>query len=77
MNTQFRLPLEDYTWKTTADSPEITIRNQIDYILINIRFKLRNAITSVKTCPGADIRFDHNLVAKMQIFFNIIPKTKQ
>ena len=42
-----------YTWK----SPDKKIRNQIDYILINKRF--RNALINVKTMPGADCNSDH------------------
>ncbi|KAL1446457.1 hypothetical protein WDU94_005636 [Cyamophila willieti] len=61
MNTFFDLPPRRlYTWKAPGDSPRNIIRNQIDYILINKRFQ--NAITSVKTYPGADIRSDHNLL---------------
>ena len=45
-----------YTWRSPGD----TCRNQIDYIMINERF--RNAITGVRTYPGADCDSDHNLL---------------
>ena len=35
-------------------------RNQIDYIMINTRF--RNNVKQTKTYPGADIGSDHNPV---------------
>lgn len=37
------------------------MRFQIDYILINQRFK--NSIKNAKTYPGADLDTDHNLLA--------------
>lgn len=46
-----------YTWKNPGDR----IRFQIDYILINQRFK--NSIKNPKTYPGADLDTDHNLLA--------------
>ena len=45
-----------FTWK----SPDEQTRNQIDYILINQRF--RNAVKSCKTYPSADCNSDHNLL---------------
>ena len=49
MNTCFRHHQRHlYTWKSQGDR----VRNQIDYITINIR--LRNSIRQVKTYPGAD-----------------------
>jgi hypothetical protein len=43
-----------------------TVRNQIDYILVNNRF--RNSIKRVTTYPGADIGSDHNpLVADISL----------
>ena len=45
-----------FTWK----SPNKQTRNQIDYILINQRF--RNAVKSCKAYPGADSNSDHNLL---------------
>jgi|UniRef100_A0A2S2QFY1 exonuclease III len=57
MNTCFKLPKRRlYTWKSPADTKEHVIRNQIDYILINNRY--RNAIQSVKTYPGANVPSD-------------------
>lgn len=59
MNTFFTLPPRRlYTWKHPKDSPENTIRNQIDYILVKKRY--RNSCTCVKTYPSADIQSDHN-----------------
>uniref|UniRef100_A0A8D8TDU0 Craniofacial development protein 2 n=1 Tax=Cacopsylla melanoneura TaxID=428564 RepID=A0A8D8TDU0_9HEMI len=46
-----------YTWKRPGD----TMRFQIDYILINDRFK--NSIKNAKTYPGADVHTDHTLLA--------------
>jgi len=54
-----------YTWK----SPDEQTRNQIDYILVNQRF--RNAVRSCKTYPGADCNSDHNLLVT-----NIVCKMK-
>ena len=57
MNTFFELPArQKYTWKSPGDVK----RNQIDYIMINRRF--RNSIRRCKTYPGADINSDHNPV---------------
>ena len=57
MNTFFELPARlKYTWKSPGDVK----RNQIDYIMINRRF--RNSIRRCKTYPGADINSDHNPV---------------
>lgn len=69
MNTFFKLPKRRlYTWKSPADSLSNIIRNQIDYIMINQRFK--NIIQSAKTYPGADIMSDHNvLVANIRVRF--------
>lgn len=66
-NTWFKLPPRRiYTWKSPQDGPEKIIRNQIDFIMINNRF--RNAIKSAKTYPGADIGSDHNpLVAQLRV----------
>ena len=51
-----------YTWKR----PGNIVRNQIDYIMVNQRF--RNSIKSGKTFPEADIYSDNNPVFnKMQV----------
>lgn len=65
MNTHFELPPRRlYTWTSPRHSSQHIMRNQIDYLLINNRF--RNCIKSVKTYPGADIGSDHNpVVAKL------------
>lgn len=50
-------PRKLYTWKSPLDKPGKVVRNQIDYILVNQRF--RNSYIAVKTYPGADIQSDH------------------
>lgn len=60
-NTLFKLPKRRlYTWKAPGDDEVRIIRNQIDYILVNKKF--RNSVKTVKTYPGADIDSDHNPV---------------
>ncbi|XP_045471740.1 craniofacial development protein 2-like [Harmonia axyridis] len=60
-NTLFRLPTRRiYTWRSPADTKDRIVRNQIDYVTIDKRF--RNSIMSAKTYPGADIASDHNPV---------------
>ena len=57
MNTWFKQPPRKlYTWTSPGD----IVRNQIDYIMINSRF--RNCIHKVKVRPGADCNSDHNPV---------------
>ena len=49
-----------YTWRSQGD----ICRNQIDFILINKRF--RNGVKQARTYPGADVGSDHNpLMIKM------------
>ena len=56
-NTYFKQhPRKLYTWK----SPDGETRNQIDYVLINKRF--RNCEKQAKTYPGTDINSDHSPV---------------
>ena len=56
-NTWFQQPVRKlYTWKCPGDIS----RNQIHYIMFNVRF--RNCIKQAKTYPGADINSDHNPV---------------
>jgi hypothetical protein len=55
MNTRFKHRKRNlYTWKSPGDC----YRNQIDYILINKRWK--SSITDVKSYPGADGDTDHS-----------------
>ena len=63
MNTFFEhLKGRFYTWK----SPNDTVRNQVDFIMIKNRFK--NSFKDIKTYPGADIDSDHNpVVSKVEI----------
>lgn len=75
-NTFFKLPKRRlYTWTSPQDNDYRIARNQIDFILVNERF--RNSIKSVKTYPGADISSDHNpLIARMHIKFKkLVQKT--
>ena len=51
------------TWRSPGD----IYRNQIDFILINKRF--RNAVKQARTYPGADVGSDHNpLMIKMNMY---------
>ncbi|XP_039285542.1 uncharacterized protein LOC120351667 [Nilaparvata lugens] len=60
-NTFFKLPKRRlYTWTSPRDRPGAIMRNQIDYITINHRF--RNSVKSAKTYPGAFIGSDHNIL---------------
>lgn len=74
MNTWFELPPRRlYTWKSPQDNEQNCVRNQIDYVMINQRF--RNSIKSARTYPGADVPSDHTLlVAK---FKNTLKKIKR
>ena len=75
MNTFFRHhPRHLYTWKSPGDR----VRNQIDYITVNRRF--RNSISQVKTSPGADcgVGCDHTLlVAHIKLKLKKISKNKR
>lgn len=60
-----------YTWTSPGDR----VRNQIDYILIQKRF--RNSIKTAKTMPGADCGSDHvPVICKMKIRLKQIKKAK-
>lgn len=74
LNTFYKLPPRRlYTWKSPADKAGHIVRNQIDYILVNRRF--RNCFTSVKTYPGADIESDHTpLVGVMKVKLKKVKK---
>ncbi|XP_013140606.1 PREDICTED: uncharacterized protein LOC106104958 [Papilio polytes] len=74
MNTFYQLPPRRlYTWTSPRHSPQHVIRNQIDYITINKRF--RNSIKNTKTYPGADIGSDHNpLIATISCILKKIKK---
>lgn len=73
-NTWFKLPKRRlYTWKSPLDSADNPVRNQIDYVLINKRF--RNTIKRITTYPGADIGSDHNpLVADMVLSLKTVKR---
>jgi len=72
MNTWFQHHQRHlYTWKSPGDG----VRNQIDYITINKRF--RNAVTQVKSYPGADCGSDHNpIVATLRVKLRKLQKQK-
>ena len=72
VNTWFQQPTRRlHTW----NSPGGTTRNQIDYILINDRF--RNNVKQVKSYPGADINSDHiPVVMKLKIKLKKMEKPK-
>ena len=64
-NTWFRHhPRRLWTWKNPGDQ----YRNQIDYITVSTRF--RNAVTQVRTYPGADCSSDHVPVV-MNVFIKL------
>ena len=63
-----------YTWKSPGDR----VRNQIDYVTINSRF--RNSVTQVKTRPGADCGggCDHvPVVAQMRVKVKKVKKNRR
>jgi len=74
MNTWFKLPPRRlYTWKSPQDKNNNIVRNQIDYILINKRFK--TSILGAQTYPGADVSSDHNpVVAKIRVKLKTLKK---
>lgn len=58
-----------YTWT----SPDLRTKNQIDYILVNFRY--RNSIQNSKSRPGADCGSDHNpVLVKTRTKLKIIKK---
>ena len=72
MNTWFKNhPRRCWTWKSPGDKS----RNQIDYILMQERF--RNSMTSCKSMPGADCGSDHvPVVGTMRIKLKKLKKPK-
>lgn len=74
-NTFFKLPKRRlYTWKSPADNKHRIVRNQIDYFIINKRF--RNSLRSTKTYPGADISSDHSsVISSINIKLKAIKRT--
>lgn len=58
-----------YTWRSPGD----LYRNQIDYIMINEKY--RNGIQNIYTYPGADMNSDHCLlVCKIKVKLKIVKK---
>jgi len=76
-NTYFQLPARRlYTWKSPSDGPDRRVRNQIDYLMINRRY--RNAIKYVKTLPGADAGSDHNpVVGQIKLKLKTVKKKQK
>lgn len=74
-NTWFQLPTRRlYTWQSPQHNENNVVRNQIDFILVNHRF--RNGIQGVKAYPGADINSDHNpLIGNLRVNLKILRKT--
>ena len=72
MNTWFQHHKRHlYTWKSPCDG----VRNQIDYITINQRF--RNSILQVKGYPGADGGSDHvPIVATLRMKLRMLKQKK-
>ncbi|KAG1653072.1 LINE-1 retrotransposable element ORF2 protein [Nymphon striatum] len=67
--------VKEETAKHTWISPDGKTRNQIDYILVNQRFK--NSVKNCKSRPGAYCGSDHNPVTiKIQIKLKKIKKTR-
>jgi exonuclease III len=57
-------------------SPSGNIKNQIDYVLVDNRF--RNGVQNSKSMPGADCESDHNpVIVTMKIRLQRIHKTKR
>src|SRR3989441_4078501 len=57
-------------------SPDKEIKNQIDYVLIDIRF--RNGIQNSKSMPGADCESDHNpVIVTIKIRLQRVRKSKK
>lgn len=72
LNTWFRHHRRHlWTWRAPGDG----VRNQIDYITINERY--RNAIIQTKTFPGADVNSDHvPVVATVKLKLKQLRKPK-
>ncbi|XP_049947997.1 craniofacial development protein 2-like [Schistocerca serialis cubense] len=75
-NTFFTLPPRHlYTWKPPRASDENITQNQINYVLINQRY--RKSCLSMKTYPGADINSGHvPLVGVFKIRMKSVQKKK-
>ncbi|KAF2903969.1 hypothetical protein ILUMI_02204 [Ignelater luminosus] len=65
-----------YTWKSPANKNNNIARNQIDYVLINKRY--RNFIRSAKTYPEANSATDHNsIVVKFAVRLKRVQKQQK
>lgn len=74
----FKLPPKRLqTWKYPADGRDGgVVRNQIDYLIINKRFK--KSIKSARTYLGADIPMEHSLLqATIKVKLEIIEIKKK
>jgi len=62
--------------KHTWTSPNKEIKNQIDYVMVDKRF--RNGIQNSKSRPGADCESDHNpVVVTMKIKLQRVKKSRK
>ncbi|KAI5708046.1 hypothetical protein M8J77_015361 [Diaphorina citri] len=77
LNTQFKQhPRRLYTWKSPLDKPGRTVRNQIDFVMINKRY--RNSCTSMRTYPGADMNSDHvPVIGEFKVVLKKVGKKKE
>lgn len=72
-NTWFQQKVRaQHTWK----SPDGVTKNQIDYVLVDKRF--RNGVQNSKARPGADCESDHiPVIIRMQIRLRRVKRTKR
>ena len=71
-NTWFEThPIRRYTWINPGDRA----RNQIDYIMINERY--RTYISNTRACPRDDTNSDHNpVIANIKIYLKAKKRLK-
>ena len=68
-------PRHLYTWISPQDRKEKIVRNQIDFILFQKRF--RNSVLQTRTYPGADCGSDHvPVVSEIRIKLKTVKKEK-
>jgi len=73
MNTWFAShPRRRYTWTSPGDRT----RNQIDYIMINERY--RSSVSNARAYPGADANSDHNpVIANIKNYLRALKHLKR
>ena len=72
-NTWFQ---QKSTAQHTWTAPNGETKNQIDYVLVDKRF--RNGVQNSKSMPGADCESDHNpVIMKMKIKLQSVRKSKK